>query len=299
MAKKPVLLCIMDGFGWVPEQTFGNAIAAAKRPNLDRLFETYPYTTIQASGMAVGLPEGQMGNSEVGHTNMGAGRIVYQQLTLITKSIMDGTMKENDVLVRNMRAAIDAGKAVHLMGLLGTGGVHSHIDHLFGLLDLAKHLGAKKIYVHCIMDGRDTDPHSGKGFIADLQKKMGMAVILVTHDLGVIADMCDNIIVMYGGHICERGTTDEIFYNSRHEYTKGLLRSIPNVNNMKQKLIPIAGTPINILNLPAGCAFCTRCDEAMKICLEQQPEEMVINDDHYASCWMNVKKELEKGGAQA
>ena len=132
-----------------------------------------------------------------------------------------------------------------------------------------------------------------------LQKKMGMAVILVTHDLGVIADMCDNIIVMYGGHICERGTADEIFYNSRHEYTKGLLRSIPNVNNMKQKLIPIAGTPINILNLPAGCAFCTRCDEAMKICLEQQPEEMVINDDHYASCWMNVKKELEKGGAQA
>ena len=172
MAKKPVLLCIMDGFGWVPEQTFGNAIAAAKRPNLDRLFETYPYTTIQASGMAVGLPEGQMGNSEVGHTNMGAGRIVYQQLTLITKSIMDGTMKENDVLVRNMRAAIDAGKAVHLMGLLGTGGVHSHIDHLFGLLDLAKHLGAKKLYVHCIMDGRDTDPHSGKGFLEDLQKKL-------------------------------------------------------------------------------------------------------------------------------
>ena len=135
--------------------------------------------------------------------------------------------------------------------------------------------------------------------IADLQKKMGMAVILVTHDLGVIADMCDNIIVMYGGHICERGTADEIFYNSRLEYTKRLLRSIPNVNNMKQKLIPIAGTPINILNLPAGCAFCTRCDEAMKICLEQQPEEMVINDDHYASCWMNVKKELEKGGEQA
>ena len=135
--------------------------------------------------------------------------------------------------------------------------------------------------------------------IADLQKKLGMAVILVTHDLGVIADMCDNIIVMYGGHICERGTADEIFYNSRHEYTKGLLRSIPNVNNMKQKLIPIAGTPINILNLPAGCAFCARCDEAMRICLEQQPEEMVINENHYASCWMNVKKELEKGGAQA
>ena len=172
MAKKPVLLCIMDGFGWVPEQTFGNAIAAAKTPNIDKLKAEYPHTLIGASGMDVGLPDGQMGNSEVGHLNIGAGRIVYQQLTLITKSIMDGTMKENDVLVHNMRAAIDAGKAVHLMGLLGTGGVHSHIDHLFGLLDLAKHLGAKKIYVHCIMDGRDTDPHSGKGFIADLQKKL-------------------------------------------------------------------------------------------------------------------------------
>ena len=133
-----------------------------------------------------------------------------------------------------------------------------------------------------------------------LQKKMGMAVILVTHDLGVIADMCDNIIVMYGGHICERGTADEIFYNPRHEYTKGLLRSIPNVNNMKEKLIPIAGTPINVLNLPTGCAFCARCDEAMKICLEQQPEELTINENHKAACWMNVRRMLEEegGGAQ-
>ena len=133
-----------------------------------------------------------------------------------------------------------------------------------------------------------------------LQKKMGMAVILVTHDLGVIADMCDNIIVMYGGHICERGTANEIFYNPRHEYTKGLLRSIPNVNNMKEKLIPIAGTPINVLNLPKGCAFCARCDEAMKICLEQQPEELTINENHKAACWMNVRRMLEEegGGAQ-
>ena len=123
-----------------------------------------------------------------------------------------------------------------------------------------------------------------------------MAVILVTHDLGVIADMCDNIIVMYGGHICERGTADEIFYNPRHEYTKGLLRSIPNVNNMKEKLIPIAGTPINVLNLPKGCAFCARCDEAMKICLEEQPEELTINDNHKASCWMNVRRMLEEEG---
>ena len=172
MAKKPVMLCILDGFGWVPDQTYGNAIVAAKKPNLDRLFAQYPHTTIGASGMDVGLPDGQMGNSEVGHTNMGAGRIVYQQLTLITKSIRDGSMRKNDVLVRNMKAAIDAGKAIHFMGLTGNGGVHSHIDHLFGLLDMAKDLGAKEIYVHCIMDGRDTDPHSGKEFLGEIQEKL-------------------------------------------------------------------------------------------------------------------------------
>jgi len=166
------MLCILDGFGWVPDQTYGNAIVAAKKPNLDRLFAQYPHTTIGASGMDVGLPDGQMGNSEVGHTNIGAGRIVYQQLTLITKSIRDGSMRKNDVLVRNMKAAIDAGKAIHFMGLTGNGGVHSHIDHLFGLLDMAKDLGAKEIYVHCIMDGRDTDPHSGKEFLGEIQEKL-------------------------------------------------------------------------------------------------------------------------------
>jgi len=129
--------------------------------------------------------------------------------------------------------------------------------------------------------------------IQELQKKMGMAVILVTHDLGVIADMCDNIVVMYGGRICERGTADEIFYNPKHEYTKGLLRSIPSTTNMKKKLVPIAGTPINMLNLPKGCAFCTRCDEALKICLEEQPEELWINESHKAACWMNIKNELD------
>ena len=166
------MLCIMDGFGWTPDETYGNAVAAANKPNLDKIFANYPMTTIQASGMAVGLPDGQMGNSEVGHTNMGAGRIVYQQLTLITKSIKDGEMFNNPVLVKNMKAAIDAGKAVHLMGLVGTGGVHSHADHWFGVLEMAKHMGAKDVYLHCIMDGRDTDPHSGKGFLADLQTKL-------------------------------------------------------------------------------------------------------------------------------
>ena len=132
--------------------------------------------------------------------------------------------------------------------------------------------------------------------IQDLQKKLGMAVILVTHDLGVIAEMCDNVIVMYGGRICERGTGEEIFYNPKHEYTKGLLRSIPNINNMKEKLEPILGTPINMLNLPKGCAFCARCDSAMKICLTEVPEEVWINDDHKAACWMNVKEAFEEGG---
>ena len=126
--------------------------------------------------------------------------------------------------------------------------------------------------------------------IQDLQKKLGMAVILVTHDLGVIADMCDNIVVMYGGRFCERGTAAEIFYNPKHEYTKGLLRSIPTTSNMKKKLIPISGTPINMLNLPKGCAFCPRCDAAMKICLEAVPEEIDINENHRAACWMNIKE---------
>ncbi len=172
MAKKPVLLCIMDGFGWVPNETYGNAVVAAKTPHLDTLMAKYPMTTIEASGMAVGLPDGQMGNSEVGHTNMGAGRIVYQQLTLIPQSIKAGEMLTYPVLVKNMQAAIDAGKAIHLMGLVGTGGVHSQADHWFGVLEMAKQMGAKEVYLHCITDGRDTDPHSGKGFLADLQTKL-------------------------------------------------------------------------------------------------------------------------------
>ena len=125
-----------------------------------------------------------------------------------------------------------------------------------------------------------------------LQKKLGMAIIMVTHDLGVIAEMCDEIVVMYGGRFCERGTADEIFYNPRHEYTRGLLRSIPNITNMKERLVPISGTPINMLNLPKGCAFCARCDKAMKICLEQVPEERIINESHRASCWINTRDNI-------
>ena len=128
----------------------------------------------------------------------------------------------------------------------------------------------------------------------DLQKKMGMAIIMITHDLGVIADMCDEIIVMYGGKVCERGTADEIFYNPRHEYTKGLIRSIPRITEKHEKLVPISGSPVDLLNLPRGCAFASRCDRAMKICLEQPPEEVRVNDYHIAACWNNVKQMMEE-----
>ena len=132
----------------------------------------------------------------------------------------------------------------------------------------------------------------------ELQKKLGMAIIMVTHDLGVIATMCDEIIVMYGGRVCERGTADDIFYSPAHEYTKGLLRSIPTTDNNGERLVPIGGTPINLLNMPKGCAFCPRCDEAMKICLTDVPEEMRVGETHLAACWMNVKKMYEEGNAE-
>ncbi|MDO5401698.1 MAG: ABC transporter ATP-binding protein [Eubacteriales bacterium] len=135
-----------------------------------------------------------------------------------------------------------------------------------------------------------------------LQREMGMAIIMITHDLGVVAQMCDEVIVMYAGSICEQGTADEIFYNPCHAYTKGLMRSIPTVGNDDEKLQPITGTPIDLLNMPAGCPFAPRCDEAMKICLRERCSRMQINDDHQAACWLNVKKamgEENKEGGEA
>ena len=128
-----------------------------------------------------------------------------------------------------------------------------------------------------------------------LQKELGMAIIMITHDLGVVAQMCDEVIVMYAGSICEQGTADEIFYNPKHEYTKGLMRSIPTVDNDGEKLEPISGTPIDLLNMPKGCPFAPRCDAAMKICLRERCQRMQINDWHQAACWMNVKEAFEKG----
>jgi len=168
--KKPLILMILDGFGIAPEK--GNAIKAANKPNIDKLFAENPVTQIGASGMDVGLPDGQMGNSEVGHTNMGAGRIVYQELTRITKTINEDKLKENEAIVNAMDKAIENGTALHLMGLLSSGGVHSHNTHLYGILELAKKKGLENVYVHAFLDGRDVPPSSAAEFMDELLDKM-------------------------------------------------------------------------------------------------------------------------------
>ena len=171
MAKKPVVLMILDGYG-LNEKTEGNAIAQANTPVMDKLMAEYPYVKGNASGMAVGLPEGQMGNSEVGHLNMGAGRIVYQELTRITKEIQDGTFFENAAFMDAVNNCKKNDSALHLYGLVSDGGVHSHITHLYGLLELAKRNGLSKVYVHAFLDGRDTPPASGKGYVEALEAEM-------------------------------------------------------------------------------------------------------------------------------
>ena len=167
--KKPVVLCIMDGYG-KNDSDYGNAIAMAKKPNLDRLMAQYPMTYIGASGLDVGLPNGQMGNSEVGHTNIGAGRVVYQPLTRITKAFEDGEAEKNPALKGAMDNA--KGKALHLIGLVSPGGVHSHIEHLYHLLQMAKNNGVENVYVHALLDGRDVAPASAVEYLAELEDKM-------------------------------------------------------------------------------------------------------------------------------
>jgi len=171
MKKRPILLLILDGYG-ISRNKEGNAIAAARTPNLDRLFSSYPHCELDSSGESVGLPEGQMGNSEVGHLNIGAGRIVYQDLTRITKSIHDGELKKNSILLEAINIVKSKGSSLHFMGLLSDGGVHSHISHLYALLALAKDHGIKKVYVHAFLDGRDVPPKSALTYIADAEKKM-------------------------------------------------------------------------------------------------------------------------------
>lgn len=179
----------MDGYGYSPEKK-GNAVAAADSKNVNYYLENYPSTLIGASGMDVGLPEGQMGNSEVGHLNIGAGRVVYQDLTKITKSISDGDFFTNPALIKAIDNAVKKDKNLHLYGLLSTGGVHSHITHLYALLELAKKSGVKNTYVHCFMDGRDTDPCSGAEFIGELEAEMKKL------SYGKIASVCGRYYAM-------------------------------------------------------------------------------------------------------
>ena len=171
MSKKPTVLMILDGYG-LNEKCEANAVCEAKTPVMDSLMKEYPFVKGNASGMAVGLPEGQMGNSEVGHLNMGAGRIIYQELTKITKAIEDGDFFENQALLAACKNAKENNTALHMMGLVSDGGVHSHNGHIYGLLELAKRQGVEKVYVHCFLDGRDTPPASGKDYVEALEAKM-------------------------------------------------------------------------------------------------------------------------------
>ena len=176
MSKKPTVLMILDGYG-LNERTDANAVAEANTPVMDALMKDYPFVPGNASGMAVGLPDGQMGNSEVGHLNMGAGRIVYQELTRITKEIQDGDFFKNEGLLKAVENCKKNNSALHMWGLVSDGGVHSHNTHIYGVLELAKRAGLEKVYVHCFLDGRDTPPASGKDYVAELVDKM--------HEIGV------------------------------------------------------------------------------------------------------------------
>ncbi len=186
---KPVLLVVLDGWGLRKERE-ANAIAVAGTPNIDALVRDYPSTALETSGLAVGLPEGQMGNSEVGHTNLGAGRIVYQDLVRINRAIEDGSFFANDALLMVVRRAKEAGGALHLMGLVSDGGVHSHVEHLAACVELARREGLAKVLVHAFMDGRDTPPRSGLGYMADLEKR------LRDGGLGKVATVCGRYYAM-------------------------------------------------------------------------------------------------------
>ncbi len=212
MTKKAVLI-IMDGYG-LAAPTAGNAIAQAKKPNLDKFFSNYPCSKLAASGMDVGLPEGQMGNSEVGHTNIGAGRVVFQILPKISRDIENGAFFKNEVYIKAIEDAKKNGKALHILGLLSTGGVHSHLNHIFGILDMAKQRDVKKVFVHCFLDGRDVAPKSGADFVRQLQNKcdeLGNAKIATLQGrfYGMDRDKrWDRVEEGYNAIVCGKGVMD-------------------------------------------------------------------------------------------
>ena len=213
MTKKAVLI-ILDGYG-IAAPSEGNAISCARKPNLDRLFSENPTSQLSASGLDVGLPEGQMGNSEVGHTNIGAGRVVFQILPKMSQEIKNGKFFENPVYIKAMDDAKANGKALHIMGLLSTGGVHSHLTHIFAILDMAKQRGVEKVFVHCFLDGRDVAPKSGAGFVAQLQAKcdeLGNARIATIQGrfYGMDRDKrWERVQEGYNAIVCGEGVMDE------------------------------------------------------------------------------------------
>ena len=214
MKKRPIVLCIMDGYG-ISESINGNAVRLANTPNLDDLMAMYPNTTISASGMPVGLPDGQMGNSEVGHLNIGAGRTVYQSLTLINKALNEKTFFENEKFLKAIQHAKDNGSKLHIWGLLSNGGVHSSNEHIYGLLELAKQQGLDKVYVHAFLDGRDVAPDSGVDFVKELQEKIeeiGVGQIASISGRYYAMDRdkrFDRVKLAYDAIVCQEGESFE------------------------------------------------------------------------------------------
>ncbi|MBR0355126.1 MAG: 2,3-bisphosphoglycerate-independent phosphoglycerate mutase [Oscillospiraceae bacterium] len=315
MNKKAVLV-ILDGFGIAPP-TAGNAIAQARTPNLDKLFAEYPHTQLQASGLDVGLPEGQMGNSEVGHTNIGAGRVVFQILPKMSQEIKNGKFFENKVYIKAMDDALANGKPLHVMGLLSNGGVHSHIDHIFGILDMAKQRGLERVYVHCFLDGRDVPPKSGAGFVAQLKEKceaLGNAKIATVQGRfwGMDRDKrWDRVEAGYNAIVCGEGVCnpdpvqaveDSYAQDVTDEFVKPVVCCPEGVINQGDSVIFMNFRPDRAremtwaLNLPDFDGFarkktvfplsyvCTaQYDEALPLPIAYPPEELVNTLGDYIS----------------
>lgn len=226
--KKPTVLCIMDGYG-ISSTIKGNAVNAANKPTLDYLMQNYPHTLLQASGMAVGLPDGQMGNSEVGHLNIGAGRIVYQSLTLINKAVMDGSFYQNEAYLDAIRHVKTNNSKLHIMGLLSDGGVHSHIDHIKALVRLAKNAGLDDVYVHAFLDGRDVEPQTGYKYISELNetfKELGIGKIATIMGRSYSMDRDNNLSQVDKAYECmvnnvgHAYTNEEEFMNFQYQLLK-------------------------------------------------------------------------------
>lgn len=264
---KPTMLMILDGFG-INKNTHGNAIAAASKPNLDKIFNTYPNTTLKACGLDVGLPTGQMGNSEVGHLNIGAGRIVYQELTKITKEIEKESFFENKSLNEAMNHVIKNDSALHLLGLVSDGGVHSHIKHLFALLDMAKKRGVKEVYIHALLDGRDVPPRCAIDYIEQLETHMNKI------NLGKIAVVSGRY---YGMDRDNRWERVEKFYNvmtlgegiHSQTATKAIELAYDNGQNdefvIPTTISPTDSSPITVNNKDSIIMFNFRPDRAREI----------------------------------